>query len=127
MLHAIHATEQLIHNIVIHTPDTDVVVIALSVSEIYIKLFLYQNWFKKQKENPKPQWRQVISCNTKPHNDHNDVNQKEFLDALLGIYAFTGSDTVSAFAYHDKIRTIKLMAKTRDVKLFPGLRKTSKS
>lgn len=55
MLHAIHATEQLIHNIVIHTPDTDVVVIALSVSEIYIKLFLYQNWFKKQKENPKPQ------------------------------------------------------------------------
>ena len=41
MLHAIHATNQLIHNIVIHTPDTDVVVIALSVSEtVSIKLAL---------------------------------------------------------------------------------------
>jgi hypothetical protein len=33
MLHAIHATNQLIHNIVIHTPDMDVVVIAMAVSE----------------------------------------------------------------------------------------------
>jgi hypothetical protein len=42
MLHAIHGTNQLIHNIVIHTPDTDVVIIAMAVSEtvsssLYIK------------------------------------------------------------------------------------------
>ena len=52
MLQAIHATNQLIHNIVIHTPDTDVVVIALSVSEtVSIKLSVYQNWLKEQNEN----------------------------------------------------------------------------
>jgi hypothetical protein len=59
------------------------------------------------------------------HTNKNNVNIKEFLDALLGLHAFTGCDTVSAFAGHGKIRSMKLMAKTQEnVKLFAELGKT---
>ena len=40
----------------------------------------------------------------------------------IGLHAFTACDTVSAFAGHGKIRSIKLMAKTQEhVKLFAEL------
>jgi hypothetical protein len=59
------------------------------------------------------------------HTNKNNVNIKESLDALLGLHAFTGCDTVSAFAGHGKIRSMKLMAKTQEnVKLFAELGKT---
>ena len=123
MLHAIHATNQLIHNIMIHTPDTDVVVIALSVSET-VSSSLYIKTCTKNRTR-------IISLNdvksslTKRYlTSRNDASRKEFLDALLGLHAFTGCDTVSAFAGHGKIRSIKLMAKTQEhVKVFAELGK----
>ena len=124
MLHVIHATNQLISNIVIHTPDTDVVVIALSVSET-VSSSLYIKTGTKNRTR-------IINLNdvksslaTRYLTDRDHVNRKEFLDALLGLHAFTGCDTVSAFAGHGKIRSIKLMAKTQEhVKLFAQLGKT---
>ncbi len=125
MLHAIHATNQLIHNIVIHTPDTDVVVIAMAVSETVSSSLYIKTGTKNRTES-------FISLNdvksslaTRYLTDRDNVNVKEFLDALLGLHAFTGCDTVGAFAGHGKIRSMKLMAKTQEnVKLFAELGKT---
>ena len=114
MLHAIHATNLLIKNIVIHTPDTDVVVVALSVSET-VSSSLYIKTGTKNRTR-------IISLNDvksslakRYFTDSNDASRKEFLDALLGLHAFTGCDTVSAFAGHGKNRSIKLMAKLRNM------------
>lgn len=53
------------------------------------------------------------------------MNQKQFLDVLLGFHVFTGCETVSAFAGHRKIRAIKLMAKTANfIIIFVGLVKS---
>ena len=102
MLHAIHETNQLIHNIVIRTPDTDVVVTALSVSETISSSLCIKSGTKKR--------TRIISLNDVKSSlakryltDRNDVSHKEFLDALLRLHAFTGCDTVSAFAGHEKI------------------------
>ena len=103
MLHVVHATNQLIHNIVIHTPDTDVVVIALSVSET-VSSSLYIKTGTKNRTR-------IINLNdvksslaTRHIAGRTDVDLKEFLDALLGLHAFTGCDiAVSAFAGHGKI------------------------
>ena len=124
MLHAIHATNQLIHNIVIHTPNTDVVVTALSVSETVSSSLHIKTGTKNR--------TRIISLNDVKSSrakqyltDRNDASRKEFLDAFLGLHAFTGCDTVSAFAGNGKIRSIKLMAKTQEhVKVFGELGKT---
>ena len=118
MLHVIHATNQLVHKRVIHTPDTDVVLIALSFSET-VSSSLYVKAGTKNRMT-------IIDLNdvessfaTRYLTDRDHASRKEFLDALLGLHTFTGCNTVSAFAGHGKIRSLKLMAKSRaHVKLF---------
>ena len=125
MLHAIHTTNQLIHNIVIHTPDTDVVVVALSVSETVSSSLCIKTGTKNRTRIISICLNDVKSSLAKRYlTDRNDVSCKEFLDALLGLHAFTGCDTVSTFASHGKIQSIKLMAKTQEhVKVFAELGK----
>ena len=84
MLHVMHATNQLINNIVIHTPDTDVVVIALSVSETVSSSLCIKTGKKNR--------RRIINLDDVKSSlarryltERDHVNRKEFLDALLYI------------------------------------------
>ena len=79
-----HATNQLINNIVIHTPDTDVVVIALSVSET-VSSSLYIKTGKKNRTRIISLDDVKSSLATRYLTERDHVNRKEFLDALLYI------------------------------------------
>lgn len=88
----------------IHTPDTDVVVIAVGLStQMSCELFV--------KTGVKDKTR-IISISRivqQLHSKYNIENTTETTDAVLGFHAFTGCDTVSAFWRKGKRRPWSLM------------------
>ena len=94
--------------IVIHTPDTDVLLIALGLaSEISAELFM--------KTGVKSKTRIVslegIKDSLKTRYEVTDVNQAS--KALLGLHGFTGCDTISSFAGKGKVKPVKTMMKNQ--------------
>ena len=94
--------------IVIHTPDTDVLLIALGLaSEISAELFM--------KTGVKSKTRIVrlegIKDSLKTRYEVTDVKQAS--KALLGLHGFTGCDTISSFAGKRKVKPVKTMMKNQ--------------
>lgn len=95
LLHAKHASADF-ESIVIHAEDTDVLLLCLAHNRnINSNLF--------------------IKCGTKTRVRYIDVNKvaaavgQSICDALLGMHAFTGCDTVSSFGGRGKLSPLKLL------------------
>jgi len=94
LLHALHAAESGINSIVISAEDTDVLVLCLAVS----------------KTIPRSMY---MKCGTKNRTRYLDIQKLSHAlggavcEALIGMHAFTGCDTVSAFAGRGKLATFK--------------------
>ena len=107
------------NNFVIHTPDTDVFMIAFAVSEmtqasIYVKTGC--------KEKTRIIGINAIKQSLKVKFIPKDVSMTEFTNALLSLHAFTGCDTVSAFTGKGKLKAMKVMcADASFVHLFTSL------
>ena len=91
LLHA-KRSSQTINNVIIHTPDTDAFLVSQAAStELRSNLFVRTSTKAKSR---------LISMNKiKPSlgslYDLDDINMA--VKAILGLHAFTGCDTVSAF------------------------------
>ena len=104
-LHAQYALNQVQGNIVINSPDTDVFVISLMVSE---KIDANIN-FKTGNKNK----ARIISINkVKEAEAVVSVGLESFTKALVSLHAFMGCYTVSAFAGLGKSKAFKIMTKS---------------
>ena len=115
-LHAQCALNQLHGSIVINNPDTDVFVISLMVSEKIDANINFKTGNKnkariisinKVKEALKDKYDAVVS-----------VGLESFTKALVSVHAFTGCDTVSAFAGLGKSKAFKIMEKVCSISIF---------
>ena len=106
LLHAKNIGEENAGNIVIHTLDADIFLISLGVAEqIRGRLFIRTGTQNKAR---------IISIGTVKESlamrfDLEDIEQA--CRALLGLHAFTGCDTVSAFSGKSMMKPVKLMLK----------------
>ena len=119
MLHAKHAKDHGYCNIIIKTPHTDVFVICLSlISQINTSIIFNTGTRDKTRMIHLNEVKENLS--KRFTTDMFDIDQ--FSSALLGVCAYTGCDTVSAFSGKGEIKAIKLMSKNRDyVELFSSL------
>ena len=99
LLHAAHAGKCGYKAIIIHTEDTDVFIMSLAFSrQIAIPLYL--------------------KCGTKGRTRFIAVQQvvhcigESLCESLIGFHAFTGCDTVSAFAGRGKIAALKILKRS---------------
>lgn len=99
ILHAAHAAKEGYKAVIVAADDTDVLVLCLAFSaNILCPLF--------QK------------CGTKTRVRYLDINKLHqslgdgICNALVGMHAFTGCDTVSAFAGRGKLRALKLITRS---------------
>lgn len=94
ILHAMHASE-LYHNIFIHTPDTDVVILAACLLKIPNQTITVVTGVKNK----------LCFLNI------NEMQKKwdHVLNSLIGFHAFTGTDCSSAFRGKGKVKPFKLM------------------
>ena len=91
---------------VIHTDDTDVFLLALAVSErTGTSIFIKTGTKGKSRIIDLDAIKQSIKEKYLP----NDVNMDDFTQALVSLHAFTGCDTVSAFAGKGKLKALKTM------------------
>ena len=99
MLHALHGDRDNIENIVVRANNTGVaVVLAYNVKFIEDSNMWYDFG--------------IGSNNSREYLDVTKINKSiDYVDALPGIYAFTGNDYAPAFYRKGKIRTITLMSK----------------
>ena len=105
LFHAMKISES-VHNIVIHTPDTDVFLIALGVSsQISGNIFIRTGTQNKTRIICLSKVKEALKIKYNLH-DMNLVSK-----ALLGLHGFTGCDTVSAFSGKGKVKPLHLMLK----------------
>lgn len=120
LLHANHMSQAGFGNIIIHTPDTDVFLITIAAStEIQPNMFIRTG----TKEKARTISIQRIRSSLKKRFHDQDLDLP--CQAPLGIHAFTGCDTGSAFSGKGKTKPFKLMAKKKEyVELFSRLGET---
>ena len=107
LFHAKHASENGFTYIVVITPDTDVAIICMSFShQMIATLYLKIGSGSKLK---------ILDINKMKQNLELHISSKvnrsadELCDAILGLHAFTGCDSVSAFAGKGKSKAIKIL------------------
>ena len=107
LLHAhniCHSTE----NVIIHTPDTDVLLIAIAASiQIPGKLFIRTGTKSKARiiSIEKVKQSLMLRC---------DLQDIELLSkSLVSFYSFTGCDTVSAFCGKGKVKPLNVLLKNQ--------------
>ena len=97
--------------VVIHTPDTDEFMIALS-KKIELDCQLY---IKTGTESPK----RTIDINVVAHCVNHNINKTDcdidtFLKALLAFHCFTGCDSTGFFAGKGKLRPLSLLSSSEN-------------
>ena len=103
LLHARHADASDVHTIVVAAYDTDVLVLLIGHTEkIAAEVFLRFGSGGKS---------QVFNLSKVSKSLGTDV-----CTALLGLHAFTGCDSVSAFAGKGKVSAFKLMCKQKSIR-----------
>ena len=96
LLHALHAARTGSKAVIVTAEDTDVMLLCLAF----------------QKDIPCPIYQK---CGTQNRTRFADISKlalslgEIFCDSLIGLHAFTGCDTVSAFASRGKLNALKLM------------------
>ena len=92
ILHAMHASEQS-RDVIIQSDDTDVFLLCVAFGH-------------------RLSTRLLLAHSDSTLYDINEVHKKfgtDFCEALLGLHAFTGNDTISCFAGKGKIKPLTLM------------------
>ena len=114
-----HADDAGHRNFVIHSPDTDVFILCLSV----LRVISGEVFFKTGvKDKARFIDLQAVKTSIEDRFTSDDCNIDSCLDALIGVFAYTGCDTVSSFAGQDKVKALKLMSKHKKyVDLFCNL------
>ena len=113
ILHVKHAND-CYRDIVIHTADIDVVVCAIALSKDNDCNILVKTGVKNK--------ARIISIERiidKLVKRFSLKNISSATDAILGLHAFTGRETVSAFWRKGKVRTLKLLLRN-DQHIFPS-------
>jgi hypothetical protein len=101
LLHAKHAS-QVYERIVIVCEDTDVLILCLALQKDIRNMY--------------------IRCGTKQRMRYIDINKlstalgSDVCDALLGVHAFTGCDSVSAFGGRGKVAGLKIVSKDDELR-----------
>ena len=101
LLHASHAAKAGHHSVIIVSDDTDVLVLSLSVSDA-LPCSL------------------ILKTGTKSRINYVNISQlvgslgSNLCKALPGLHAYTGCDTVSAFAGRGKLSALNLLQKNND-------------
>ena len=110
-LHVRHAEMNGYSNVVIHSPDTDVYIMAVAFSaELHGHLY-----FKTGiGDNSRIISIDDISSLASIHANKLGVSNREYKRSFLGVYCFTGCGTVSAFAGKGKLRALKLLQEERE-------------
>ena len=106
LLHSQRVSRNGFDDIMIHTLDTDVFLLMLSMSnEIAGRLYM--------KTGTRRKIRMIDIADVKDQLDGkvSEQNIDYVLEALPGLHAFTGFDTVSAFSEKGKINALKIMLK----------------
>ncbi len=111
-LHVKHAELNGYSNFVIHSPDTDVFIMAVAFSS-ELESHLY---FKTGTKN-KSRIISIdeISRQASIHANKLGVSKEEYKKSVLGVYCFTGCDTVSAFAGKGKLKAMKLLQQEKSL------------
>ena len=94
---------------VIHTPDTDVVVIGVAFAKSLSCDLLVKTGVKDK--------TRIISINrliNTMESKYDLVDINAATDAMIGFHAFTGCDSISAFWRKGKVRPLDLMLKNPD-------------
>ncbi|KAL8625537.1 hypothetical protein ACOMHN_014626 [Nucella lapillus] len=103
LLHAMHTTEEGFEATVISSDDTDVFVLNLAFAET-IRTCLFQKTGTRTRTH-------LLDINKIAASLGPDVCK-----ALIGMHAYTGCDTVSAFAGKGKLNALKILKGDEDVK-----------
>ena len=115
LLHAKNISQSF-RRVVIHTPDTDVFMIALGVSgDVDVDLYIKTGVQNKTRLINLSEVKELLNIN---NNSLGDINLT--CKALLGLHGFTGCDTVSAFSGKGKVKPLKLMLKNQEFVNFFG-------
>ena len=102
-----HASQAEFDKFVIHSPDTDVFIMALAfIQDINGSLFFRTGTGDKKRTISLDQIKIAVERRFM----ENVTNINKLLKGLLGLYAFTGCDTVSTFTGQGKIKAMKLMS-----------------
>lgn len=119
MIHIHHAKQQGWDQIIVQTPDTNVFVISLSVTDqVGASLFFSTGVKNKKGVIDLNGVKDLITQRFLP----DEFTTDEFLSVLLGVCSYTGCDTVSAFTGKGKVKAINLVPKEkRFVELFASL------
>jgi hypothetical protein len=105
-LHMNHASTAGFTKFIIHSPDTDVFIIALSLMHLVNgQVFFHTGTKDKNRIISLDRVKENFQQRLKPA-----ININQFFQALLGLYAYTGCDTVSSFCGQGKIKAMKLLA-----------------
>ena len=107
-LHAKHASDTY-QNTVIHTPDTDVVVLAIFYSKL-LQISIFMKTGSKNKIRILSIERILENLKRK----YNLTDVEEAASSIVALHAFTGGDTVSAFWRKGKKRPLQLMLKNEE-------------
>ena len=110
LLHA-HDASVNYHNIVIQTPDTDVLILAIAMRVSETKYYV--------KTGKQSKLRLIDVEKVVDGIDYN--NEAVVSEVVLGLYAFTGCDTTSAFRGRGKVKPFRLMLKHDFVSTFKSL------
>ena len=108
LLHASHISSDF-NDVVIHTPDTDVVVIGVAFAKSLSCDLLVKTGVKDK--------TRIISINrliNTMESKYDLVDINAATDAMIGFHAFTGCDSISAFWRKGKVRPLDLMLKNPD-------------
>jgi hypothetical protein len=100
LFHAAHASECHNKTIILVAEDTDVFILCLAFND-KIQSSLYQ----KHKSNTRTCFIDIDKVAA--------VNGQDMCNAILGVHAFTGCDSVSSLAGKGKIAAVKLLRKNR--------------
>ena len=115
LLHAKHAN-QTINNVITHTPNTDVLLIALAAStELRSKILIRTG----SKGKSRLISMKKIKSSLGSLYDLDDI--KMAMKAILALHAFIGCDTVSAFCGKEKVKPLKILLKNRKYMKFSGI------
>ena len=102
LFHAIHAAREGYQAVVIYSEDTDVFIMSLAFHD-KIGASLFQKCGTKAR-------RRVVDITKVAATFGIDVCR-----ALVGVHAYTGCDTVSAFAGKGKAKALKLLSKNKEI------------
>ena len=99
--------------LVVHTPDTDVLVLCLGHSSVIGgTIYFHTGVGDKERTISIPEIKEKLLFQL--GNSDMTVSIDDFCRALIGFHAFTGCDSVSAFAGKSKKRPFKLLMKSQD-------------